>query len=177
MVAGTPLTFRFTMGDRTRRGWWSRLPASAARAPTLLEIPRSKGWDVTFTATGDFTRTRTEHSDTDTTTAALSWTTPFRAVRFDGGSYNPLSESALSADACIQEGTLGDGHYTCDATPTAGMATLLTAPAPGGDDRDDPPFSGVVADMATEQCVREGYGGDYGHYRRDPPHPRPTSRG
>ena len=87
---------------------------------------------------------------------------PFPAVRFDGGSYDPLAQTAISGTV-HQEGTLGDGHYTCDSTPVPGMATLLTEPAPGGATRVTiMPFSGVVADMATEQCVREGYGGDYG---------------
>ncbi|HEX5923506.1 MAG TPA: hypothetical protein VFY45_06715 [Baekduia sp.] len=162
MVAGTPLTFRVTMGDKDKARLVVEVAGKRGKGSTLLEIPRSKGWDVTFTATGDFTRTRTEHSDTDTTTAALSWTTPFRAVRFDGGSYDPLAETAVSG-TLRQEGTLGDGHYTCDSTPVPGMATLLTEPAGGGTMRVTiMPFSGVMADMATEQCVREGYGGDYG---------------
>lgn len=163
MVAGTPLTFRFTMGDRDKARLVVEVVSKRGKGSTLLEIPRSNGWDVTFTATGDFTRTRTEHSDTDTTTAALSWTTPFRAVRFDGGSFDPLSTTALGG-TLHQEGTLGDGHYTCDGTPASGMATLLTAPAPGGATTVTiTPFAAVVADMATERCVREGYGGDYGH--------------
>jgi hypothetical protein len=162
MVAGTPLTFRVTMGDKDKAQLVVEVASKRGKGSTLLEIPRSRGWDVTFTATGDFTRTRTEHSDTDTTTAALQWTTPFRAVRFDGGSYDPLAETAVSG-TLHQEGTLGDGHYTCDSTPVRGMATLLTEPAGGGATRVTiMPFSGVVADMATEQCVREGYGGDYG---------------
>jgi hypothetical protein len=162
MAAGTPLTFRLTMGDKDKAQLLVEVASKRGKGSTLLEIPRSKGWDVTFTATGDFTRSRTEHSDTDTTTAALSWTTPFRAVRFDGGSYDPLAQTAISG-TLHQEGTLGDGHYTCDGTPIPGMATLLTEPAPGGATRVTiMPFSGVVADIATAQCVREGYGGDYG---------------
>jgi hypothetical protein len=162
MVPGTPLTFRVTMGDKDKARLVVEVASKRGKGSTLLEIPRSKGWDVTFTATGDFTRSRTEHSDTATTTAALSWTTPFRAVRFDGGSYDPLAQTAVSG-TLHQEGTLGDGHYTCDSTPVPGMATLLTEPAPGGATRVTiMPFSGVMADMATEQCVREGYGGDYG---------------
>jgi hypothetical protein len=162
MAAGTSLTFRLTMGDKDKAQLLVEVASKRGKGSTLLEIPRSKGWDVTFTATGDFTRSRTEHSDTDTTTAALSWTTPFRAVRFDGGSYDPLAQTAISG-TLHQEGTLGDGHYTCDGTPIPGMATLLTEPAPGGATGVTiMPFSGVVADIATAQCVREGYGGDYG---------------
>ncbi len=162
MVAGTPLTFRFTMGAKDKAQLLVEVASKRGKGSTLLEIPRSEGWEVTFTATGDFTRTRTEHSDTDTTTAALSWTTPFRAVRFDGGSYDPLAATAISG-TLHQEGTLGDGHYTCDGTPIPGMATLLTEPAAGGATRVTiMPFSGVMADIATAQCVRAGYGGDYG---------------
>ncbi len=162
MVAGSSLPFRLTMGDKDKAQLLVEVASKRGKGSTLIEIPRSKGWDVTFTATGSFTRTRTEHSDTDTTTAALQWTTPFRAVRFDGGSYDPLAATAISG-TLHQEGTLGDGHYACDGTPIPGMATLLTEPAPGGATRVTLlPFSAVVADLATEQCVREGYGSDYG---------------
>jgi hypothetical protein len=163
MVAGTPLTFRVTMGDKDKAQLIVEVASKRGKGSTLLDIPRSKGWDITFTGTGDFTRTRTENGHTDTTTAALSWTVPFRAVRFDGGSFDPLAMISLGG-TLHQHGTLGTGNYTCDGPPETALATLIATPAPGGAKTlTITPFVAVQADRAATQCVREGYGGDYGN--------------
>jgi hypothetical protein len=66
-----------------------------------------------------------------------------------------------------QNGTLGTGTYSCTGTPWVMQAynsIISPTPAPGGGVRIRiVPFTAVLADQASEQCTRIGYGGTYGN--------------
>jgi hypothetical protein len=164
LVAGQAHPVRFTMGDRDLARVVISVTSRRGKGSLLIEIPRTKGWDVTFKGAGTYSRTWSEVSDTNQMTGSFSWETAFTGVRFDGTSYDPFGSSSISG-TLAQDGTLGTGHYSCTGPPSIGSISSLTfAPAAGGAlDVHILAFAGVVVAPGQEQCTRVGYGGDYGH--------------
>ena len=166
MTPGTPLKLDVTMGDKDKAYLIVDVTTRRGLASTMIEIPRTTGWDVTFTANGSYAMQRDEHGDTDRGTADLAWTTTFHAVRLDGGQYDPFGQTTI-AGTMSQNGTLGTGTYTCSGTPSVMKdynSIISPTPAAGGAvGIRIVPFTAVLAERTSEQCTRVGYGGTYGH--------------
>jgi hypothetical protein len=129
----------------------------------MVRVTRPHGWDVTFTATGTYDQTRTEHGDTDVTSMALKWTTVYKNVFFDGGAFSPLGYTNMEGSVLTTKGTLGTGSYTCTGTPYPPSGTIV--PAPAGDGATAltlTAFSAVVTSPDRVDCERSGYEGEYG---------------
>jgi hypothetical protein len=166
MTPGTPLKLDVTMGDKDKAYFIVDVTTKRGLASTMIEIPRTAGWDVTFTAKGSYAMQIDHHGDTDAGTADLSWTTTFHAIRFDGAQYDPFGQTSI-AGTMSQNGTLGTGTYTCTGTPwvmqTYNSTIAPTPAAGGGSSVRIVPFTAVLAERTSEQCTRAGYGGTYGH--------------
>jgi hypothetical protein len=166
MTPGVPLKFDVTMGDKEKAYFIVDVTSKRGLASAMIEIPRVSGWDVTFTAKGSYAMQIDHHGDTDKGTADFSWTTTFHAIRLDGGQYDPFGQTTI-AGTMSQNGTLGTGIYTCSGTPWVMQtynSTITPTPAAGGGARIRiVPFTAVLADQASEQCTRVGYGGTYGN--------------
>jgi hypothetical protein len=166
MTPGTPLKLDVTMPDKDKAYLIVDVATKRGLASTMIEIRRVSGWDVTFAAKGSYAMQIDHHSDTDKGAADFSWTTTFHAIRLDGGQYDPFGQTTI-AGTMSQNGTLGTGTYTCSGTPwvmqTYNSMITPTPAAGGGAQIRIVPFTAVLADRATVQCTRLGYGGDYGN--------------
>jgi hypothetical protein len=164
MTPGAPFALTFTMGQRDKATLQVELHSKRGGGAATLTIPRAKtGWDITYTGNGTYTRHRA-HGDTDDESVSLNWKATYANIRFDGGQYDPFAKTVLGG-LMRENGTLGTGTYSCstgaegqggailpDAAAAAGSMTYLLRP-----------FVVISPDMASEECKREGYGGNYGN--------------
>jgi hypothetical protein len=164
MVDGGPVAVRYTMGGKNdNTSVLFTVTSRRGSATAMVQITRPHAWDVTFTATGTYDQTRTEHGDTDVTSMALTWTTVYKNVYFDGGAFSPLGYTNMEGSVLTTRGTLGTGTYKCTGRPYTPSATIVPQPAGGGATALTlTAFTAVVAAPDDVECQRSGYEGDYG---------------